>query len=95
MKRAAAPWFVYMLECRGGRIYTGITTDVALRFAAHCAGRGAAFTRAHPPLRVLARKRCGSRSAALKAEYGLKQLARPDKLRWAKQWRYSPRRARA
>lgn len=88
--RAAAPagWFVYMLLCRGGRIYTGITPDVATRYARHRAGRGGAFTRSFPPLRVLAAMPCMDRGAALKAEHALKQLARPDKQRWARQWRW-------
>jgi putative endonuclease len=86
----AAAWFVYMLECDGGRIYTGITPDVAARFAAHCAGRGGAFTRGFPPRRVLAARRCGSRSAALKTEHALKQLARPDKLAWAARYGWPP-----
>lgn len=81
-----AGWFVYMLLCRGGRIYTGITPDVAARYARHRAGRGGAFTRSFPPLRVLAAMPCADRSAALKAEHALKQLARPDKQRWARQW---------
>ena len=76
-------WFVYMIECTGQRIYTGITPDVAARFEKHKSGRGAAFTRINPPLRVLAAKRCGSRSQALKTEYRLKQRTRADKLRWA------------
>lgn len=80
---AAIRWFVYMLECRGGRIYTGIALDVAARFEKHLAGRGAAFTRINPPLRVLAQKSCASRSAALKTEHRLKQLLRPEKLLWA------------
>ena len=85
---AAAPagkaWFVYMLECAGGRIYTGITPDVARRFAAHGAGRGGAFTRSHKPLRVIAAKACGTRGDALRAEYALKQLRRAAKLAWAR-----------
>ena len=80
--RPAAHWFVYMLECRGGRLYTGVAVDVAARFAQHCAGSGAAFTRGFKPLRVLAQVRCADRSAALKAEYALKRLSRADKLRW-------------
>lgn len=77
-----------MLECAGERIYTGITPDVAARFAAHRAGRGGAFTRSFRPSRVLATRRCDSRSDALKAEHALKQLTRPDKLRWARRWRW-------
>lgn len=75
-----------MLLCRGGRIYTGVTPDVAMRYARHRAGKGGAFTRSFPPLRVLAAKRCTNRGAALKAEYALKQLARADKQAWARQW---------
>lgn len=85
---AGRAWFVYMLKCRGDRIYTGITPDVRARFDKHRAGAGGAFTRAHPPLRILASRRCASRSEALKMEYALKQLARPDKQRWARQWRW-------
>jgi len=93
-RRRAPAWYVYMIECAGNRIYTGVTTDVAERFRKHCSGRGAAFTRINPPVRVLARKRCGTRSAALKAEYALKQRPRPEKLAWARQWRYPHRKAK-
>jgi putative endonuclease len=91
------PWFVYMLECAGGRIYTGITPDVALRFAKHCAGRGGAFTRSFPPQRVLAARRCASRGAALKTEYALKQLAPAAKRLWARthRWKASRRKTTA
>ena len=89
----AGDWFVYMLECAGGRIYTGTTPDVAARFAKHCAGKGGAFTRSFPPQRILAAKRCGARGDALRAELELKQLARPDKLRWARRWRWQRRKA--
>ncbi|MBN9115034.1 MAG: GIY-YIG nuclease family protein, partial [Pandoraea sp.] len=47
------PWFLYLLECAGGRIYTGIAVDVEARYAAHVAGKDARFTRAYPPLRIL------------------------------------------
>ena len=82
MKRKA--WFVYMLECRGGRIYTGIAVDVAARFAKHRCGKGAAFTRMHPPRRILGLRRCQGRSEALKAEYALKQLDPAEKRAWAR-----------
>lgn len=89
-KKAAKPagrvWFVYMLECRGRRIYTGITPDVQERYAKHRAGRGAAFTRINPPLRVLAAMACANHSLAAQTEAGLKKLARPAKLQWAAQW---------
>ncbi len=40
-------YYVYMLRCRGGSLYTGMTNDVARRMAMHCSGRGAKYTRAH------------------------------------------------
>ena len=73
-------WVLYLLECRGERLYAGITNDLASRFAAHCAGKGARFTRAFPPLRIVAAARLPSRSLALKAEHALKRRPRAQKL---------------
>jgi len=67
-------WFVYLLECRGGCVYTGFATDVAARYAAHAAGRGARYTRANPPLRLLAVFACPDRGSASRAEAALKRL---------------------
>jgi len=83
-------WFVYMLECVGGQIYTGITPDVAARFERHCRGRGAAYTRINKPLRILAARACGSRSEATKVEIGLKKLSRVGKLEWVRQQPWRP-----
>lgn len=77
-----------MLECAGGRIYTGVSPDVAARFERHRAGEGGAFTRSFRPLRILAAKRCGTRGTALKLEHRLKQLERPGKLAWGARWRW-------
>ena len=75
-------WWLYVLECRGGVLYTGIAKDVEARFAAHANGKGASFTRLNPPLRVLAKAPVPTRGEALSAEYALKQVARAEKLRW-------------
>ena len=75
----AMSWFVYLLECRNGAIYTGITTDVEARFAAHLAGKGARYTRANPPVRVLASLVYTDRSAASKAECAIKRLTPAQK----------------
>ena len=75
------PWFVYLIECRDGSVYTGITTDVAARYAAHATGKGARYTRSHPPLRLLAAVEYEDRSSAAKAEYAMKQLTPEQK--WA------------
>lgn len=73
-----------MLECRGGRLYTGITTDVARRLAEHRGGaRGARFTRAHPPSELRAVLRVSGRARALSLEAELKSLPRARKLEWA------------
>ena len=90
------PWYVYMLECAGRRIYTGVSPDVAARFARHRSGRGGAFTRSFPPRRILAARRCASRGAALSTEHALKQLERPEKLAWARRWKWrAPKRPKA
>ena len=74
------PWFLYLLECANGSYYAGIATDVAARFAAHQSGKGARYTRANPPLRIVAQAAYADRSAASKAEWALKQLPREAKL---------------
>jgi putative endonuclease len=76
-------WFVYLLECVDGSIYTGIALDVAARFAAHRAGRGARYTRSHPPLRVLASIACADRATALREEHRIKQLSPAAKRAYA------------
>lgn len=68
------PWFLYLIECADGSIYTGITTDVAARYAAHCKGVGARYTRSHPPRRLLAVETHADRASAARAEYRVKQL---------------------
>ncbi|MGE5384370.1 MAG: GIY-YIG nuclease family protein [Betaproteobacteria bacterium] len=72
-------WRVYLIECRDGSIYTGIAIDVAARYAAHAAGKGARYTRSHPPARLLASIEYPDRSNALKAEYRIKQLSAAEK----------------
>ena len=67
-------WYLYLLECSDGSIYTGITVDVAKRYAAHLAGKGARYTRSHPPRRLLASFVHADRSSASKAEYAIKRL---------------------
>jgi putative endonuclease len=79
---AAAEWFLYVLECQGGVLYTGIAKDVEARFAVHLKGKGAMFTRLNRPVRILGRAAMASRSEALRAEYAFKQLSRADKLQW-------------
>ena len=74
------PWFVYILRCRDGSLYTGVATDVARRFAEHRAGTGARYTRSHKPVKVVFRQRTASRSKALKREAEIKKWPRKQKL---------------
>lgn len=78
----ARPWAVYLLHCARGKCYIGISPSPQERFAAHCAGKGAAFTRANRPLQLAAVVWFESRSAAASMEVRLKALARPLKLDW-------------
>ena len=72
-------WYLYILRCKDGTLYTGITTDVEKRLAAHRSGRGAKYTRGRAPLELVYRETCGSHSDALKREHQIKALSREDK----------------
>lgn len=72
-------WFLYLIECLDGSIYTGITKDVEARYAAHAAGKGARYTRSRPPAKLLASMEYADRSSASKAEYRIKQLTPTEK----------------
>lgn len=74
-------YFVYMLHCEGGRLYTGYTVDVKKRFESHMSGKGGAkFTRGFRPLGVLALwKVSGDRGGAMKVEAFIKSLSRDEK----------------
>jgi putative endonuclease len=72
-------WHLYVIECEDGSLYTGIAVDPHARFFAHCAGKGARYTRSHPPRRLLKVIPCADRSAAAKTEYAVKQLSAAEK----------------
>ena len=76
-------WYLYLIECQDGSIYTGITVDVIARYEAHQNGSGARYTRSHPPARLLGVDTHPDRSAASKAEHKIKQLTAPEKRRFA------------
>lgn len=73
-------WVLYLLECKNGAFYAGITNNLEQRYAAHVSGKGARYTRANPPLKILASKCYADRSAASIAEAQLKRLPRHKKL---------------
>lgn len=72
---AQRAWFLYLIECRDGSLYTGIAVDVARRYQAHVAGKGARYTRSHPPRRLAAVLPCTDHGAALRAEHLAKRLS--------------------
>jgi putative endonuclease len=80
---SAKRWFLYLIECVDGSIYTGITVDLAARYAAHQSGSGARYTRSHPPARLLGFEEHPDRSSASQAEYRIKQLTPANKRRYA------------
>ena len=73
-------YFVYLLECADGSIYTGITTDVSRRFKEHATGKGGHFTRSHKPVRILYTEAHPDRSSASKREAEIKRFSRTEKL---------------
>lgn len=74
-------WFVYMLRCGDGSLYTGITTDVEARLEVHRSGRGAKYTRGRGPLELVHAEAYDSKSAALKREWEIKALPRCEKMK--------------
>jgi len=74
------PWWVYILECGDGTLYTGIALDVAARLAQHRAGTGARYTRGRAPLELVHLEPAPSRAAASRREAAIKRLPRGRKL---------------
>jgi predicted GIY-YIG superfamily endonuclease len=75
-----AAWFVYVVRCRDGSLYTGVSTDVEARVAAHNGGRGARYTRGRGPVALVHLENKRSQGAALRREAAIKALPRAKKL---------------
>ncbi len=74
-------YFVYLLRCGDGTLYTGSTDDVARRLAVHQSGKGAKYTRSRHPLTLVYQEELENKSAALKREAAIKKLPRSEKLK--------------
>ena len=74
-------WYVYMLRCGDGSLYTGSTTDVARRLREHQGGTGARYTRSRPPVTLAYAEEAPDRSAAQRREAAIKKLTRAQKLK--------------
>ena len=73
-------YFVYLLECEDGSLYTGITTNIARRFAEHKKGLGGHYTSAKRAVKIVYTEHYPDRSAASKREAELKSWRREKKL---------------
>ena len=74
-------WFVYILFCEDGTLYTGVTNNLEKRFADHKAGKGAKYTRSHKPLKIIYSEDLTDRSAALKREREIKSYTKIQKIK--------------
>lgn len=80
-------WTVYLLRCRDGSLYAGVTTDLPRRLARHGAGTASAYTRSRRPVRLVYQEPQPDRRAALRREAALRRLPRAAKLALARQVR--------
>jgi putative endonuclease len=74
-----APWFLYLIECADGALYTGIALDPVARFEQHRAGKGAKYTRANRPVRLIGSMAYPDRGTATRAEIAFKKLKAAEK----------------
>lgn len=72
-------WVVYILECKDGTLYTGVTDRLPHRLEAHRTGKGAKYTRGRGPLKLRYLEDCEDRSTALKREIAIKRLTKEQK----------------
>ena len=73
-------WVLYILECKDGTLYTGITDDLERRIKAHNSGKGAKYTRGRGPLILRYQEPCPDKSSALRREREIEALSRKEKL---------------
>jgi predicted GIY-YIG superfamily endonuclease len=78
-RRSATKWFVYLLRCGDGTLYTGITKDVGRRCEQHNAGTASRYTRSRLPVALVYQESQGSQSMALKREAAIKAMSRLEK----------------
>jgi len=73
-------YYVYLLRCRDGTLYTGYTDDPERRLRVHNAGKGAKYTRSRLPVELVYQEQCPDKSAALRREREIKRMRRAEKL---------------
>ena len=80
MSESTNSWWVYIVRCSDGTLYTGITTDVASRVAKHNTKKGAKYTSTRTPVVLVWSRPSENRSTASKEEYRIKRLSRAEKI---------------
>lgn len=78
-------YFIYVILTQTNTLYCGYTDDVEKRFEAHKSGKGAKYTRANKPIKVVYSKAYDSKVEAMKAEREFKALSREDKIKFIKE----------
>lgn len=94
MKKKRSGWWVYLVQCADGAVYTGISTDVKRRVAEHNSGKGSKSVRGRRPVKLLYSEKSPNRSQAQKREAAIKRLSRPQKLTLIKLKKRLARKAR-
>lgn len=74
-------WKVYVVRCRDGSLYTGISDDVRKRVEMHNTGKGARYTRGRGPVKLVYEENCGDKGKALKREHEIKKMDKSGKER--------------
>ncbi|HDQ25791.1 MAG TPA: GIY-YIG nuclease family protein [bacterium] len=80
MEAGGNAWYVYVLECSDKSLYTGVTNSLGKRFYAHNSGKGAKYTRARLPVRVVYYEKKRDRNSAMRREAQIKGMTRAEKL---------------
>ena len=73
-------WFVYILKCKDGTLYTGSTNNLEKRFRTHKDGKGAKYTKSHKPQRIVFSKKYGNKILAQRKEREIKNWTRKEKI---------------
>ncbi|ANZ34212.1 GIY-YIG nuclease family protein [Staphylococcus carnosus] len=73
-------YFIYIVRCRDGSLYTGYTNDVIARVEKHNSGKGAKYTKTRRPVKLVYQEAFETKSEAMKREYQIKTYTRMQKL---------------
>ena len=73
-------YFVYILKCLDGSLYTGSTNNIEKRFKSHLEGKGGKYTRSHKPVKIIYEEKFKTKSDALKREMEIKKLTKEKKI---------------